>query len=129
MKLSWQDQEEIEHRVASSAFRTLTNSIIDTHSAIKVLAVTITAEFAAFAMFYVSKDKVQDFLADSSSNAWVYGAIAIFLIGFLTAFAGFRLIASNFPRRLAPYMIWPIAIAAGVVNLALFFLLISFQLR
>jgi len=110
-------------------FRTLTDSIIDTHSAIKVLALTVTAEFVAFAMFYVSKDKVQDFLAESSSNAWAYGSIAIFLIGFLTAFAGFRLVASNFPRRLSAYMIWPIAIAAGVANLALFFLLTSFQPR
>jgi hypothetical protein len=63
MKYSSQDPEELEYRVAKSAFFAVTDSISDTQGAIKVLAITVTAEIGAFAMLYVSKDKVLDFLA------------------------------------------------------------------
>lgn len=129
MKKSWQDDEDIRYEVASSAFTSVTDSIIDTHSAIKVLAITVTAEIGVFAMFYVSKDKVLDYLAESGNNVWIYGSIGVFLIGFLTAFAAIRLVASKFPGRLPKYAIWIVSIAAGLANIALFFALISFQLR
>ena len=129
MKDVWQDSDEVERKVASSAFSSITDSIVDTDSAVKVLAVTVTAEIAAFTMLYVSKDKVQDYLAESGNNVSIYGSFAAFLIGFLTAFAAFRLIFGNFPRNAPGYMIWPISLAAGVGNVALFFLLINFQMR
>ena len=130
MKESWlRDEDHVAREVASSAFTNLTDSIIDTHSAVKVLAVTVTAEVVAFAMFYVSKDKVQDFLADSDSGVWAYGSIAIFLIGFLTAFAIYRLIADKLPSSLPAFSIWLVSIAAGIANLCLFFLLVNFQLK
>ena len=53
MKDSWQDQEILERKVAWSAFTAITDSIIDTQSAIKVLAITVTAEIGAFAMFRI----------------------------------------------------------------------------
>ncbi|HEV8591070.1 MAG TPA: hypothetical protein VGQ55_03135 [Pyrinomonadaceae bacterium] len=129
MKRSWQDDEDIEYQVASSAFTSVTDSIIDTHSAIKVLAITVTAEIVAFAMFYFSKDKVLDFLAESGNNVWIYGSIGVFLIGFLTVFAAVQLVAGKFPGRVTKYTVWIVSIAAGLANIALFYVLINFQMR
>ena len=115
--------------VAASAFSNITDSIIDTHSAIKVLAITVTAELGGFAMFYVAKDKVEESLADDETGIWIYAAIAIFLVGFLTAFAGYRLIANKWRHRNSGILIWIVSIAAGAANIVLFlaFLVLSFR--
>ena len=123
------DEDRMVREVVSSASTSILDSIIDTHSAIKILAVTVTAEFVALAMFYVSKDKVQDFLAESEGDALIYGSVAVFVIGFLTAFAAYRLIEGKLRQLFPKITIWLISIAAGVANLLLFFLLISFRLR
>jgi hypothetical protein len=128
MKNSWRDQEEVEAEVASTAFYAITDSIIDTHSAIKVLAITVTTEIGALAMFYVSKEKVLDFL-EKEEGFWIYGAIGVFLVGFLTAFAAFRLLPSGFRRRFFRYAVWAVSIAAGLANIALFFMLLTFRMR
>ena len=128
MKNSWQDEEDIEYRVGKTAFAAVTESIVDTQSAIKVLAVTVTTEMGAFLMFYVAKDKVLDFL-ESEGNFWIYAAIGIFLIGFFTAFAVLRLAPVSFRRRLFATTIWLISITAGLANIGLFFVLTTFQTR
>ena len=119
----------IVSEVAASAFSNITDSIIDTHSAIKVLAITVTAELGGFAMFYVAKDKVEESLADDETGVWIYAAIAIFLVGFLTAFAGYRLIANKWRHRNSGILIWIVSIAAGAANIVLFlaFLVLSFR--
>ena len=123
-------QEELVAHVATSAFSNITDSIIDAHSAIKVLAVTVTAEIGAFAMFYVSKDKVTEFLAESENdNFWIYGSLVIFAIGFLTAFAIYRLVANKWPHATAHLMIWIVSISAGLLNVLLFFALTTFEMR
>ena len=129
MSSYWRDEDQVAREVTSSAFSNLTDSILDTHSAVKVLAVTVTAEIVAFAMFYVSKDKVQEFLADSESSVLAYGSVAVFLIGFLTAFAVYRLIERKLPRTVPKITIWLVSIAAGIANLGLFFFLVSVELR
>jgi len=123
------DRDDVAGRVVSSAFSDITESIIDTHSAVKVLAITVTAEFGAFAMFYVSKAKVIEYLSDSENDIWIYGGIAVFLIGFLTAFAAYRLIANKWPHQSARAMIWLASFAVGLLNLGLFFALITFQMK
>ena len=124
------DQNRVVGQVASSAFSNLTDSIIDVHSAVKVLAVTVTAELVAFAMYYVSKDKVQDFLDDpNNGNFWFYAAMGVFLIGFLTAFSIYRLAANKWRHNLWHIYIWPVSITAGVSNVLLFFALTSFEMR
>ena len=130
MKSIWRrDQEDVERAVVSSAFANLTESIIDTHTAVKVLAVTVTAEIMGFVMLYVSKDKVQDFLDDPANGGfWVYASIAVYLIGFLTAFASYRLLTGGLPHLFPKYMLLPIAIIAGIANLGIFFVLVNFQL-
>jgi hypothetical protein len=125
----WDDQEEVERRVVSSAFNNLLDSIVDMHTAVKVLAVTVTAELMAFVMIYVSKDKLQDFLNDSSSNVWIYSAVGSFLIGFLTVIAASRFFPTRIIRGLGQYMIMPIAIIAGLGNIGLFVLLVMFEFR
>jgi len=128
MKYSLQDQEDVERRVGRTAFFAITDSIRDTQSAIKVLAVTVTAEFGAFAMIYVSKDQVFTFL-ESGDTVWVYGSIGVFLAGFLTAFAVFRLLPRSFPRPFFGYTIWILSIATGLANIALFYVLLTFRMR
>ena len=123
------DEDRVVREVVSSASSSVLDSIVDTHSAIKILAITVTAELVAFAMFYVSKDKVQESLADPDSGLLTYGLIGVFVIGFLTVFAIYRLIERKLPRSVPRIMIWPVSIAAGIANLALFFMLGNFQLR
>jgi hypothetical protein len=115
--------------VATSAFSEITDSIIDTHSAIKVLAITVTAQIGTFLMFYVSKDKVIEFLADSETDVWIYSSIVIFVIGFLTAFAVYRLVANKWPHHGSGIFIWLVSIAAGFLNIGFFFMLINFQMK
>ena len=124
-----EDKPDPVGEVATSAFTSITDSIIDTHSAVKVLAITATAEIGLFVMFYFAKDKVVEGLNDSEPNVWIYSAIAIFVIGFLTAFAGFRLVADRMPRLGRGITIWLVAGAAGVANILLFYVLLAFQLR
>ena len=124
------DQERVLAEVASSAFKAATESIIDIHSAVKVLAITVTTELVAFAMYYVSKDKVLDFLDDpNNGDFWLYASIGVFLIGFFTAFAIYRLIANKWRHSGAHFYIWLVSISAGVLNFLLFFALTSFELR
>ena len=124
------NQDRVVGQVASSAFHTITDSIIDVHSAVKVLAITVTAEIVAFAMYYVSKDKVLEFLADEQNGSfWLYASIAIFLIGFLTAFSIYRLISNKWRHRGSHIYIWLVSIAAGVFNVLLFFALTTLEMR
>ncbi len=115
--------------VATSAFSDITDSIIDTHSAVKVLAITVTAQIGALLMFYVSKDKVLEFLEDSENDVWIYGSIVIFVIGFLTAFAVYRLAANKWHHQNSAIFIWLVSIAAGLLNIAIFLVLINFQMK
>ena len=79
-----------------------------------MLAVTVTTEIGAFLMFYVAKDKVLDFL-ESEGNFWIYAAL--------------RLAPVSTRRRLFATTIWLISITAGLANVALFFVLTTFQMR
>ena len=124
------DRDRVAGQVASSAFVNITDSIIDVHSAVKVLAITVTAEIVVFTMYYVSKDKVLEFLADERNGSfWIYASIGIFLIGFLTAFSIYRLISNKWWHRGSHIFIWLVSIAAGVFNLLLFFMLTAFEMR
>ena len=105
----------------------MTESIVDTQSAIKVLAVTVTAEIGLLAMFYVSKDEVNKFL-ESGEEVWIYALAGVFLIGFFTAFAVFRLLPKSFPRPFFAYTIWIVSVAAGLANIALFYVLTNYQI-
>ena len=122
-------QEEVVANVATAAFSDVTDSIIDTHSAVKVLAITLSAEIGLLAMFYVSKDKAADFIAEHEPDIWIYGAIAVFVIGFLTAFAVYRLISNRWHHRNSGLYIWFASIAAGVVNVLLFFGILTLEIR
>ena len=124
-----QDEDRVMREVVSTASSSVLDSIIDAHSAIKILAITVTAELVAFAMFYVSKDKVQESLDDPDSGLLVYGSVACFIIGFLTAFAAYRIIERKLPRSVPKITIWLVSTIAGIANLALFFMLANFQLR
>src|SRR5688500_14973245 len=124
-----QTDAEMKRELVASGFSTITDSIIDTHSAIKVLAITVTAELVGFAMFYVSKHKVQDFLAENDNSVWMYGSIALFLIGFLTTFGACRLISDQLKKNIPASAVWLLSLTAGIANIGLFFLLVSFQLR
>jgi hypothetical protein len=123
------DEDQVAREVVSTAFTSVTDSIIDTHSAVKILAVTVTAEIVAFAMIYVSKDKVQQSLADHDSGLLTYGSIACFVIGFLIVFAAYRLIERKLLRSVPKITVWLVSTVAGIANLALFFMLVNFQLR
>jgi len=128
VKLSWQDQNEVEERVERSAFRAITDSIVDTQSAIKVLAITVTAEIGLFAFVYVNRNEAFKFL-ESGDTVWLYAAAGIFLIGFLTAFAAFRFVPRRFKQIFFGYTVWVVSLICGISNIGLFYLLLSFRFR
>src|SRR3954447_3442553 len=127
MKFSEQDQNDVEGEVAGSALSALTESIVDPQSAMKVLAITVTAEIGALLMFYFSKGQVLEFLR-SGNNAWLYACVGLFLVGFLTCYATFRLLPRMVRRRFFTYTVWAIAVAAGLANIALFYVLLNFRI-
>ena len=111
------------------------------HSAFKVLAIAIAAEIGLAAMFLLAGDRVGDLFADET---FLYVAAAIFVTGFLIAFTTFRMFEHSWgtgrrpgspslsivsgpaPR---PYSggiwIWFLSTAAGVLNIILFYLILS----
>jgi|SRR4051794_13392412 len=110
-----------------SIFSAMTDWINDTQSAITVLSITVTAEIGVFAMFYLAKDKVYEFL-DAGDNVWFYAAIGAFLVGFLTTVAAFQFVPFDLRRRVSDFGILAISIAAGVANIALFVVLLTFRI-
>lgn len=122
-------EEELATRVAVSAFSNITDSIIDTHSAVKVLAITVTLEICGLAMLYVAKDKVTNALAESDGEIWIYVSAAVFVVGFLSSFAIYRLVAKKWPHTGSRLMIWLVSVGVGLLNVLLFFALITFEMR
>ena len=122
-------EEEVVANVAASAFTSITDSIIDTHSAVKVLAITVTAELGAFLMLFFAKDKALDSLNDSDANVWIWVSIAAFVVGFLIAFASYRMVADKWRHRHSGIYIWLVSIAAGIGNILLFFGILTLEIR
>ena len=110
-------------RVASAAFSDATSSIIDTHAAVKVLAITVTLEAVAFAMFIMAKEKVAEMIENSGVDFWFYGGAVFFFNGFFIAFAIYTLIADRWPHRGARTYLWVLSIAAGALNVFVLFVL------
>jgi len=127
LKLRWKAQEDNdEYQAGSAAFFDAAHSIIDTQSAITMLAITVPAEIMAFVMIHISKDEVYKFL-DSGPNAWVFAAVGAFVIGFMTPLAVLRLMPLRVRRSVLTAAIWPIAIIAGFANIGLFVALLTFK--
>jgi len=124
-----EDPEELTDRVAVSAFSNITDSIVDTQSGITVLAITVTLEVGAIVMFIVAKDKVIDALDGADFDAWLYVAAGMFTVGFLNTFAIYRLAAKKWPHPGARLMNWAVSVIAGILNIGLFYALLTFRMR
>lgn len=111
-----------------NAFSAITDSIKDTHSAITVLSITVTAEIGLIAFVLISKDEAYKFL-EAGDNVWIYAAVGLFLIGFLTTVAAYRFLPKSIRRRFFANTIWIVSIAAGLANIALFYVLMTFRFR
>ena len=122
-----EDEEELANRVAVSVFSNITDSIIDTHTAVKVLAITLTLEICGLGMLYVAKDKVTEALGQS--DRWIYVSAAVFVVGFLNSFAIYQLAAKKWPHPGARLMNWLVSISVGVLNVLLFFALTTSIMR
>lgn len=119
------ERDRLIGRVVASSFSNITDSIIDTHSALKVAAITLTAEFGVLAMFVIAREKLVESLSEMGDDFWAYGSVAVFANGFLIAFAMYRLFAERWRYAWAHIVIWIISVAAGVFNLFLFFVLLN----
>ena len=104
-------------RVAAAALSDATGSIIDTHSVIKALAITVTAEVVALAMLVIAQDKVVEFIQEEGSGVLIYGAIAFFFFGFFIGFSVYRLFANKWPHRGMHALIWLVSLVAGLFNI------------
>lgn len=122
-------QRRLIGKVATAAFSDITDSIVDTHAAVTVLAITMTLEICGLGMLYVANDKVMATLNGSEVNVWFYVSAAVFLVGFLNAFAVYRLIANKWPHQGARLNNWLVSVIAGSLNLFLFFALTTSILR
>ena len=125
----YQDEDRMVREVAQTAFYDVTDSIIDAHTAVKVLALTFAAEAGGIAMTIIAKDKVKAALADSEGDAWIYAGAAVFLVGFLFVFAIYKLAARKWPHPGAAVFLWLVPIAAGALNVLLFFALLTLERR
>ena len=125
---TWQEENKVIGQVTRSAFAAMTDSIVDTHSAVTVLAITVAAEIGALAMVFVARDKVNEFV-EAQGDFWIYASIGVFLVGFFTAFATIRLLERRFAQRTLPITIWLFSIIAGTANLALFCALLTLRIR
>jgi hypothetical protein len=123
------EQNRVIGQVASAAFSDATGSIIDTHSAVKVLAITVTAEIVALAMCQIAKDKVLEFIQEEGINVLFYGGAFFFFNGFFIAFAIYRLAANKWPHRGVRVLIWLVSIVAGTINVLIAFAMLALEWR
>lgn len=117
----WDDHYDVRHRrrmdkVARIGLSNVIDSIVDTHSALKVLVITVTAEIGLLVMFFVAKP---EFIEEYEPDIWMYAATAFFFIGFLTAFATYRLMANKWRHRNSGNYIWLFSITAGIANVCI----------
>ena len=110
-------------KVARTAFWDITSSIVDTQSAITVLAITMTLEICGLAALVFAGDKVTRDLAKTDVNFQFYVWAAAFVVGFLNGFAIYVLIANKWPHRDSGLNTWLVGTGTGLINLFLFFLL------
>lgn len=117
------DETDIAYDVGTSAFRNITASITDTHTAVVVLAITGAAEIGGLVMMVVGRREVQRVLASAEFMSWIYAAIGVFVVGLLCAFGAYFFINKRWPRPEARTMRWMISISAGLANVLLFYYL------
>jgi hypothetical protein len=127
MKLWLQDEDEVERRVERTAFFAVTDSIKDTQSAITVLAITVTAEIALIAFVLINREEAYNFLC-SGDAVWIYASVGLFLIGFFTIFAGYRLFPKSVRRHFLTYTVWIASVTVGIANIALFYALMTVRI-
>ena len=123
-----EDQDEVASQVASSAFRNVTDSIVDTHTAVVVLSIAGAAEIGGLVMLRMARYEVQRALERSDLDVWLYSAAGVFVVGFLISYAVYKMAAKKWPRPTAYMMCWLVSITAGVGNIALFFWLTGIPL-
>ncbi len=124
-----EEPEDVIDNVGASAFSNITDSIVDTQTGITVLSITVTAEIGGIVMFIVARDKVIDALDGSDFDVWLYVAAAMFVVGFLNCFAIYRLAAKKWPHPGARAMNWAVSVIAGILNIGLFYALLTFRIR
>src|SRR4051794_8485786 len=100
------DAEDVGAQVATSAFSSIADYMVDTQSVITVLSITVPAEIGCLVMVYMARDKLVEALRSGDGNAWIYASIGVFVVGFLIAFAVFRLLPRSFPKPFFGYTIW-----------------------
>lgn len=123
------EQNRVIGQVASAAFSDATGSIIDTHSAVKVLAIAITAEIVALAMLQVAREKIFEFIQEEGADVLFYGSAFFFFNGFFIAFAIYRLAANKWPHRGGRVFIWLVSIGAGAINVLIAFAMLALERR
>lgn len=110
-------------RLTTAAFSDATSAIFDVHGAVKTLAITVTLEAVAIAMFIIAKEKVAEMIDSSPANYWFYGGTVFFFNGFFFAFAVYTLLTNRWPQRNAGIYLWILSIAVGGLNLFVFYFL------
>jgi hypothetical protein len=129
MKFGFDDERRVERQVVHSALSSLTDSVVNTQSAVVMLAMSVAAEIGVGTMMFVAGDKVQQFL-NENDDFWIYGSVGIFLIGFLAVFATLAgLIPSGSRLRPFPLITWAVSILAGLLNIGLFFAILTVRMK
>ena len=123
------DPRKVAGQVAVSAFSNVTDYIVDTHTAVTVLSITLTLEVCGIVMFIMARDKVVDGLDQSDGDVWLYVAAGMFVVGFLNSFTIYRLAAKKWPHPGSRAMNWAVSIVAGIVNIGLFYALLTVRMR
>jgi hypothetical protein len=137
------DEDDLDTEMAAAAISDFTDSIFDPISAWKVLIISGTAELFAIVVIRFAAARIADFVA---FDAYTILVLAVpFVIGFVIAFAAYRLFQFKFrPQRANPtvpsgvmsgfagydsrqsqWTLWFVAAFGGVANSFALFLLYS----
>jgi hypothetical protein len=114
------NQRQLERQVAQSVFLNIIDSIIDTHSAVVVLAIAGALEIGVLAMLIFARDQVVSSFSAPNSTTYMWAYPIAVVNGFLLSLAVARLAV-----RRSGFMTWLVSMAFGFLNGCILFVLAS----
>ena len=137
------DEEDLENEITTTAIAGFTDSFSDPFAAIRALVIALTAEIGAALLIYFAHAAIAGFLKEG--NMMILALLVPFVIGFVIAFATYRLFEFRFrpnanrpsvrsgfmsgfaayDQRSSQWPVWLIAVAGGVSNTLAVFLFFS----
>jgi hypothetical protein len=112
------DEQQLAVTVAVSAFSNILDSIVDTHSAVVVIAITTALEVGGLAMLIFARDQIVNVFAAPNSTTYMWAYPVAVINAFLLSLGVARLLV-----RRPSFMVWLLSMAFGFTNGCVLFVL------